>query len=590
MQNIEHLQAWLKEQQISGIVIYSSDEFQNEYTPPSARRLHWATGFSGSVGQTVILQDRAALFVDGRYTTQAHQQADESRFEVLPLVQNAAPAWIESQLQPGQILAIDPRLHTAAEVGALKGALRECGASLKALESNPVDDLWKDRPVPEREPVEIYGLQYSGLSSVEKRHQLGEALKAAGLSAYMVTAPEELAWLLNIRGKDLPATPVCLSYALVETEGDVYWFLDDERISEAQRQQLDAGITLVDPQSLSAFLTQHFESPSLSGAVGINQARTPWHLHQQLDKLAGVKHTNVLEVSKACKNPVELEGARNAQHIDGIAMIKFLTWIEGAVNRFEITELDAAQKVTEFREASTAFEDISFTPISASGPNAALAHYSVDEESNRLINDDNMFLLDSGGQYKGGTTDITRTLSLGAASDFQKKCFTLVLKGHIALATARFPVGTSGAQLDVLARQYLWQEGLDYGHGTGHGVGSYLSVHEGPASISMRPIAEPLRAGMIMSNEPGYYREGEFGIRIENLVVVREADITGYLEFETITEVPLEPGLIDASLLSDAEKTWLKSYHQRVKSRYYDELEAEEKRWLGQKVEFFMGL
>ncbi len=590
MQNIEKLQNWLVEKGLAGMVIYSSDEYLNEYTPPSARRLCWATAFSGSVGQAVILQDKAALFIDGRYTTQAHQQADAEKIEVRSLGQNAVPAWLKTQVAAGQKIAVDPRLHTGAEVDALSGALEACGASLETLDDNPVDQLWHDRPAPEREPVEIYGLQFSGMSSEEKRRQLGEALKDKGLSAYMVSAPEELAWLLNVRGKDLPATPVCQSYALMEAGGDVYWFLDESRISEAQRQQLDSGITLVDPENVTAFLKQHFASSKLEGAVGINQARTPSHLHHLLEDIAGASHCNALEVNKACKNTVELDGARNAQHIDGIAMIKFLAWLENAVDQFELTELDVAQKVTEFRSASSAFEDISFTPISASGPNAALAHYSVTEESNRVINESNMFLLDSGGQYKGGTTDITRTLSLGTASDFQKRCFTLVLKGHIALATARFPKGTTGSQVDVLARQYLWQEGLDYGHGTGHGVGSYLSVHEGPASISMRPIPEPLRAGMIMSNEPGYYLEGEFGIRIENLVIVKEADAEGFLEFETITEVPLDPGLIEPSLLSDTDIAWLKAYHQRVKNRFTEELDADERRWLSQKVEFFMGL
>lgn len=586
MHNVDRLQAWLKDQGLAGIVIYSSDEFQNEYTPPSARRLHWVTGFSGSVGQTVVLQNSATVFVDGRYTVQAKQQVDLDKFSVLPLVPDAVPAWLKTQVGDGQKIAIDPRLHTGAEVAALSAVLDAAGVSLTELESNPVDELWEDRPLPEREAMEIYGLQYAGKASVEKRQQLGEILIAQGLSAYMLTAPEELAWLLNIRGKDLPATPVCLSYALMDASGEVYWFLDESRISEAQRQQLDEGITLVKPEDLTVFLNQH----EFNGPVAINPGRTPWHINKLLAGIAGVAPTNVLEVTKACKNTVELDGARSAQHLDGIAMINFLAWIENAVTQFQVTELDVAEKVTEFRAASSAFEDISFTPISASGPNAALAHYSVTAESNRVINNSNMFLLDSGGQYKGGTTDITRTLSLGEASDFQKKCFTLVLKGHIALATARFPVGTSGAQLDGFARQFLWQEGLDYAHGTGHGVGSYLSVHEGPTSISKRPITEALRPGMIMSNEPGYYLEGEFGIRVENLVIVKEAPQEGFLEFETITEVPLDPGLVEVSMLSADEKAWLKRYHERIAKRFSHDLDTETRRWLGQKVEFFLSL
>jgi len=586
MHNVEQLQAWLKEQELAGIVIYSSDEFQNEYTPPSGRRLNWATGFSGSVGQAVVLQNSAAVFVDGRYTVQAHQQVDPERFTVESLVSGAVPAWLKGQVQADQKIALDPKLHTGAEVAALSEALAGVAASLVELEFNPVDELWKDQPAPEREAVEIYALHYAGVSSIEKRLALAETLKEQGLSAYMLTAPEELAWLLNIRGQDLPATPVCLSYALMEASGDIYWFLDESRISEAQRQQLDEGITLVKPDDLESFLIRQ----SFSGPVAINPARTPWHIHKILAALVGVAPTNVLEVSKACKNEVELEGARNAQHIDGIAMIKFLAWIESSVPQFQVTELDVVEKVTEFRQASTAFDCISFTPISASGPNAALAHYSVTAESNRVINNSNMFLLDSGGQYKGGTTDITRTLSLGEATDFQKKCFTLVLKGHIALAKARFPQGTTGAHLDAFARQYLWQEGLDYAHGTGHGVGSYLSVHEGPTSISKRPIAEALRPGMIMSNEPGYYLEGEFGIRIENLVIVKEAPQEGFLEFETITEVPLDPGLVEVSMLSAEEKNWLRDYHERIAKRFSHELEGETRRWLAQKVEFFLAL
>jgi Xaa-Pro aminopeptidase len=589
MQNVERLQAWLKQEQLAGLVIFSSDEFQNEYNPPSARRLAWATAFTGSVGQAVVLQDKAALFVDGRYTTQGHQQADADQFEVLSLVPGAVPAWLSTQIEAGDILALDARLHTAAEVGAITEVLGNCGASLKTLDNNPIDALWEDQPAPEREPVELYELEYAGESSQSKRRALAGELKAAGLSAYLVSAPEELAWLLNVRGSDLPATPVCLSYALMAASGDVYWFIDSNRLSSTQQAELDSGIQLHSPETMNDILTQHFEGSDLD-PVGVNEARTPWHLHQHLSALVGVRHFDGLEVRKSCKNDVELDGARRAQHIDGIAMIRFLSWIAEAIKTETITEQDVANKVTECRKASGAFKDISFTPISASGPNAALAHYSVTKESNRVLNDSNMFLLDSGGQYKGGTTDITRTLSLGAATDFQKKCFTLVLKGHIALAQARFPKGTTGGQIDVLARQHLWQNGLDYAHGTGHGVGSFLSVHEGPASISKRPIAAPLRAGMIMSNEPGYYLEGEFGIRIENLVIVRESSMSGYLEFETITEVPLDSGLIDTSILDQGEKTWLKTYHQRIDARYQGKLEGREQSWLQAQLAFYREL
>ncbi len=589
MQNVERLQAWLKQEQLAGLVIFSSDEFQNEYNPPSARRLAWATAFTGSVGQAVVLQDRAALFVDGRYTTQGHQQADADKFEVLSLEPGAVPNWLSKQMKADEVLALDARLHTAAEVSAISQVLESCRASLKEISCNPIDALWEEQPAPEREPVELYELEYAGQSSESKRQALGAELTRAGLSAYMVTAPEELAWLLNVRGSDLPATPVCLSYALMEASGAVHWFIDSGRISSEQAKDLDAGIKIHSPESLTEVLTQLFADSGLA-PVGVNEARTSWQIHKHLSVLVGVRHFAGLDLRKACKNEVELEGARKAQHIDGIAMIRFLTWMSDALSQGKVSERDVANKVTEFRQASPAFKDISFTPISASGPNAALAHYSVTDESNRLLNDSSIFLLDSGGQYKGGTTDITRTLSLGPVSEFQKQCFTLVLKGHIALAKARFPEGTTGAQIDVLARQYLWQNGLDYAHGTGHGVGSFLSVHEGPASISKRPIAAPLRAGMIMSNEPGYYLESEFGIRIENLVIVRESSKEGYLEFETITEVPLDSALIDLSILDEGEKAWLKDYHLAIEQRYQGELDQPERSWLESQMDFYRAL
>ncbi|TQV69873.1 aminopeptidase P family protein [Exilibacterium tricleocarpae] len=583
---VDCLQRWLRDNALQGLLIPSSDEYQNEYVPACARRLHWATGFSGSAGRALVLQDSAALFVDGRYTAQARQQVPVGRIEVLGHQPEVLEQWLDTHLEPDSVVGFDPQLQTLAEVKTLRKQLCGVKSRLSALPANPIDELWCQRPDAVATPVALYPLEYAGTSSAEKRSGLGNRMAELGLDYYLATAPEEVAWLLNIRAWDLATVPVPLSYALLARSGEVQWFIEAERVPPLVESgdHFGDGVAVQPPAAVASVL----DGLGAGSVIGLNLKRTPYYLAQRIDKLGGLIDTDLVEMEKAKKNPREIYGALAAQKHDCLAVIKFLSWLETTVAERSLTELDAADKITRIRRECAAFLGVSFEPISASGPNSALAHYRVSERTNRVLNDEAIYLIDSGGQYYGGTTDITRTVALYTPSRQQKRAYTLVLKGHIALAMCRFPAGTSGSQLDVLARQHLWQQGMDYGHGTGHGVGSYLSVHEGPAAIRPAPSATPLCEGMILSNEPGYYEEGSYGIRIENLVVVKKSALDGFLEFDTISHVPMDHRLLDFSLLTEQEKGWLKRYHCEIKTRFPPELDDVEKQWLADAIEPFI--
>ena len=575
MQNLLKLQAWLKDNQLQGLLIPSADEFQNEYVPDSARRLLWATEFDGSAGKALILQDRAALFVDGRYTTQARMQTDSNKIEVLDHKPESFSSWLKQHLEENNRIAVDPKLHTLAEVKKMRELMENSRAKVYELSDNPIDELWEQRPATPATEVYHYPLKYTGTDCFTKRQAIAAELEKSDLDAYLITAPEELAWLLNIRASDLETIPISLSYALLKKDSSLVWFVRGECVKQLQLPQLGEGVEVEPLQNVLSYLDQYFaRQDGKRQTVGLNLKRTPYHLIKVLESKAAYRDKNFIEAAKACKNTAELTGAKAAQQIDCLALIRFFAWLQQEAEN--VTELGAAQKVTEFRSQHDAFKAVSFPPISASGAHSALAHYGVNEQTDIPLKDHPIYLLDSGGQYFGGTTDLTRTVALGKPSDEHRRAYTLVLKGHIALAMAKFPQGTSGSQLDVLARQFLWQEGMDYGHGTGHGVGSYLSVHEGPASISPRPNSVALKEGMILSNEPGYYKEGSFGIRIENLVRVKKSNLAGFLEFETLSFVPLDSQLVDFSLLTAEEKGWLQRYHEKIVDGFMEKLSASE--------------
>ncbi len=583
---IESLQRWLRENQLQGMIVSASDEYQNEFVPACARRLSWATRFSGPAGCALVLQSRAALFVDGRCIAQASVQAPSAFIDVLEHNPATFQRWLAQYLEPGGTLAFDPSLHTLPEIEPLRRQLRALHCNLQQLSHNPIDALWRDRPEPLRTPVECYPMAYAGFSCADKRAAASVRMLKAGFDYYLLTAPEEIAWLLNIRAADLPTVPVALSYALLHKSGDINWFIDPRRLPAERDSHFGDGVSIHPPHTMEAVL----------GALGsglciaANLKRTPYKLVKTLEPSGRVVDSDMIELAKAVKNASEIDAAKAAQRYDCLAVIKCLCWLDTNLPQRTLTEADVAAAVTDLRYRSDAFTGVSFEPLSASGPNAALAHYRAGRQGNRTLNGDAIYLLDSGGQYYGGTTDICRTVAIGPPEDRHKRAYTLVLKGHIALARCRFPAGTSGTRLDALARQFLWQQGMDYAHESGHGVGSYLGVHEGPAAIGADSGAAALREGMIVSNGPGYYQRGEFGIRIENLLLVKKSPLQGFLEFETLSHVPMEHRLVAFELLAPEERGWLKRYHCEIKMQFPAQLTDAEKQWLADAIEPFIEL
>ncbi|HEY4943602.1 MAG TPA: aminopeptidase P family protein [Rhizomicrobium sp.] len=578
------LRAELAKRGLDGFVVPRSDAHQGEYVPKRDERLAWLTAFTGSAGAAVALTAKAAIFVDGRYTLQVRQQTDTSLFEPRDLVEEGPAGWIATALPKGAKLGYDPWLHTATAVDGLRAAAEKAGGTLVACDSNPIDAVWTDQPEAPSAKAIIQDMNLAGESAQAKRMRIAEDVKAQGADAAVITMPDSICWLLNIRGGDVPHTPFALSFAIQHADGSTDLFMDERKSSAELLQHLGNAVRLKKPEDFS---------PSLDALEGKTVVADPMTASSAIfDRLtkadARIKRAaDPVQLPKACKNPIEIEGARKAHIRDGAALSKFLCWLAREAPNGHLTEIDAAKTLEGFRAQTGSLRDLSFDSISGAGSNGAVVHYRVTKSTNRPIANNEIFLIDSGGQYPDGTTDVTRTVIVGKATDEMKDRFTRVLKGHIALATVRFPEGTTGAALDAFARRPLWEAGLDYDHGTGHGVGSYLSVHEGPQNISKRHVTQVLKAGMICSNEPGYYKTGEYGIRIENLVVVTEAKpVPGgdaqrkFMAFETITLAPIELGLVEPKLLSPDERAWLNAYHARVRETILPLVDEETRPWL----------
>jgi Xaa-Pro aminopeptidase len=576
------LRAELKARGLDGFLAPRSDEHQGEYVPRRAERLAWLTSFTGSAGAAIVLADKAAIFVDGRYTLQVRQQTDTKLFDPRDLVGEGLGAWIEANVPAGARLGYDPWLHTAGAIETLKLSAERTGAALVACETNPIDAVWTDQPAPPLAKAVPHGLALAGEAAEAKRTRIAEDLKKLGADAGVITMPDSICWLLNIRGGDVPHTPFALSFAILNADGSTDLFMDTRKSSLELVQHLGNAVRLREPSEFVPALD------ALNGkTVLADPATAASAIFDRLHK-AGAKVKRAgdpCQLPKACKNPVEIEGARKAHIRDGAALTRFLAWFAREAPAGELTEIEAAQALEGYRRATGALSDLSFGSISGAAPHAAIPHYRVTHSSNRRIHANEIFLIDSGGQYPDGTTDVTRTVIVGTPTSEMRDRFTRVLKGHIALATLRFPEGTTGSAIDAFARLPLWQAGLDYDHGTGHGVGSYLSVHEGPQNISKRPIAQVLKPGMICSDEPGYYKAGEYGIRIENLIVVSEGEeIAGgerkMMRFETITLAPIDLELIEPKLLTSEERDWLNAYHARVRETLSPLVDEETRAWL----------
>ena len=580
---IQELRTELARHGIDGFVLPRADRFQNEYVPPSEERLTWLTGFTGSAGIAVVLADRAALFVDGRYTLQSKDQVDATVFAIVPIAETSPENWIAKNLPSGAKLGYDPWLHTVDGAERLAKACSDAGGAAVPAEPNPVDTIWAGRPAAPSAAIVLHEMRYAGEYAASKLGRIKSEVANLRADALVISDPHATAWAFNIRGSDVAHTPLPLAYAVVPQDGRPTLYADAGKLTNAVRHKLEEITEIRDSSAFERDL----------GALGA--ARKTVRLDQATgsDKIARIirdaggkvtRGADPIALMKAVKNPVEIEGSRESHRRDGAAVVKFLAWLERETHANVVTEIDAVEALETFRRETGLLKDVSFPTISGSGPNGAIVHYRVTRATNRKISPGELFLIDSGGQYEDGTTDITRTVAIGQPTNEMRERFTLVLKGHIAIARAVFPEGVSGAQLDPFARQHLWEAGLDFEHGTGHGVGSYLSVHEGPARISKLGNV-PLKRGMILSNEPGYYKTGEYGIRIENLVLVTEAPSAPGGEkplntFETLTMVPIDSRLIETSMLTAEESSWIEIYHAKVAAALYPLVDAETKTWL----------
>ena len=572
--NLPLLRTQMAAQDIDFFYLPHEDEYQNEYLPDNAQRLTWATGFTGSAGCAVIGLKTAAVFVDGRYTLQAADQLDAALFDTYGFPEPGPFAWLGAADLSGKTVAYDPQLVSPNDLAALENAVARAGGTLRATSPNPLDTAWNGRPAAPMAPVVPQPLEYVGVSSADKRAALAEQMRGDGADAAIVTSPASLAWAFNIRGGDVMCTPLPLGRAILHADGTADLFLAEAKTSPTLLEHLGNGVSLHPVETLERKLGELAgKRVSLDPSVA-----SAWFFNTLESAGADIlRAPDPCALPKACKNEAELAGTRTAHIRDGAALVRFLHWLDTEAQSGEVTEIDAVMKLEAFRDGTGELNDLSFETISGAGPNGAIVHYRVSTATNRKLERGGLFLVDSGGQYLDGTTDVTRTVPIGTPTDEMRTRYTQVLKGHIALATVRFPAGTTGTHLDVLARHALWQAGLDYGHGTGHGVGVYLGVHEGPQRIAKPWNAIPLAPGMIVSNEPGYYKTDAFGIRIENLqYVTAPAPIAGgeinMLGFENLTWAPLSRGLIDTALLTDAEIAWVNAYHAQTLAHLSDGL------------------
>jgi Xaa-Pro aminopeptidase len=580
------LRAEMARQGLDGFIVPRQDEFQGEYVAAYAERLRWLTGFAGSWGMAIILADEAAIFVDGRYTIQVQHEVDTRLITPRHLNDEPPQDWIAEKLKPGQKLGFDPWLTTADQAARFAAAAEKAGATLVPVARNLVDAVWTDQPTRPANPVTVQPTQFAGIRVEEKLANLAADLKKRGADAVVLTLPDSVAWAFNIRGSDVPHTPVVLANALITKDATATLFIDAAKLPEDVKAHLANVASIAPPAALESELKKLGDSKA---CVLIDPSWAPDGVRRALVSAKILNGADPCILPKARKNHAEREGARAAHRRDGAAMSRFLRWLEAEAPKGKLTEIAVVEKLEAFRRETGELKDVSFDSIAGAGPHAAIPHYHVSAQSNLPLELNRIFLIDSGGQYVDGTTDITRTVIVGTPTADMKDRFTRVLKGMISLSMARFPKGTVGSQLDVLARAALWNAGLDFDHGTGHGVGSFLSVHEGPARIN-KSDRVPLEPGMILSNEPGYYRQGEYGIRIENLVLITEPqEIPGgerpMMAFETLTLCPIDRRLIDVALLSPAEHEWLNAYHARVLKEVAPLLSGDDAAWLAQACE-----
>jgi len=574
---LKAVRAALQQAGMDAFLVPRADAHRGETVPPGEERLAWLTGFSGSAGMAIVGLQKAALCVDSRYTLQAPAQTDTALFEIVEVPPANAAEWLTENLAEGTKIAFDPWLHTPGEIASLTERL-DGHASLHPVD-NLIDSVWTDRPKAPLGEIEFLGANRAGKTASEKLADLQQTLIAAKADAVVLTLPESICWLFNMRGHDVPNTPVVLGFAIVPAIGEPQLFLSPDKLTPDTDNALEAIVDLFPKADFTTALTG---LTAKAKNIWIDPATAPIAVADILTTAGAslIKKPDPVLAPKAIKNGAELSGMREAHRRDGVALAKFLAWFDTNAPRGNLSEIDIVTQLEAFRREDETLVDISFETISGAGAHGAIVHYRVTEATNRTLKPGELMLVDSGGQYLSGTTDITRTLFTGGATAEEKDRYTRVLKGMIAISMARFPKGTSGAQIDILARQFLWQAGVTYNHGTGHGVGSFLGVHEGPIGISPR-YTMPLAPGHIISNEPGYYKAGAFGIRIENLVHVINSDIAeGYYAFETLTLAPIDTRLIEAGLMTDAEIAWLNAYHARVFNEIGRDVTGDVKAWL----------
>ena len=573
---LARLRDHLRAEGLAGFLVPRADVHQGEYVAARDERLQWLTGFTGSAGFAVVLPEVAGVFIDGRYRVQVKQQVDLSAFTPVPWPEVKPGPWIVEHLAEG-VVGFDPWLHTADEIARIEAAL---GSSVQLRPvGNAVDAIWADQPAPPLGVAFPHPVTLAGESSVAKRARLAEGLRKAGQGAAVITLPDSLCWLLNLRGADVPRNPILHGFAILRADGTVDAFIAAQKLGDAARKALDAGVRLQGVEDFEPALR------ALSGTVRVDRATAPLAVSRIIEAAGGMVAwgDDPCRLPKAAKNAAEVQGMREAHLRDGAAVVEFLCWLDSAAPQGGLTEIDVVTALEGYRRATNVLHDISFDTICGAGPNGAIMHYRVTQDTNRPVRREELLLVDSGAQYADGTTDITRTIAVGDPGAEARDCYTRVLQGLIAISRVRWPRGVSGRDLDALARFPLWVAGQDFDHGTGHGVGAFLSVHEGPQRIS-RLSEVPLEPGMILSNEPGYYREGAFGIRLENLIVVQEAPALGdnrdQLCFETLTFAPFDRRLIRADRLSPDERDWLDAYHAEVVAKLSPRLSAPARDWL----------